>query len=163
MVNQIKRTSVMLALVAGVALLTAPAPTNAEQALVHVSSGVLSQYAPGKMQEVINVRQQHGRTAYNLPRELPGVFGYIAMPSPESIGRTVLVCVYGDLHQNSELIACELFLVTDCAGVADGGLAWMQRNGIIGEVDYLSAEALGFVGRGVYAEIYRVVEDPRWR
>lgn len=134
-----------------------------DEALVLVSKGVLSQYAPLKMKEVINIRQQHGRTAWNLPYELPRVFGYIAMPYPEMIGKTVLICVYWDLHVDAELVACELFLVVDCAGVADGGLAWMMRNNIIAEVDYKSAEALGFVGRGVYAEIYRVVKNPRWR
>ena len=113
--------------------------------------GTASQYAPGVMQSVIAVRQS-GRTAYSLPTELPIVDGYMAVLECHLIGSLVDVVVDGSV---------EVFLITDCAGVNDGGRDWMVRNGIIAEVDHLSAVRWNSIGVGKKIGIQRLYSSSR--
>lgn len=114
--------------------------------LILLLSGIASQYAPGKMQEVIHTRQIVS-TSHPLPTQLPQVDGYIAVADPSLIGEQLLVC--------PEQLPCRLMLVVDCAGIQDGGLSWMNSNGIVLEMDYASAVAWNTVGRGLKVNVYR--------
>lgn len=107
--------------------------------------GTASQYAPGVMRRVITVRQTPGRTAHTLPATLPPVDGFIAVLDCDGVGRIREMRPVG-----GEWGLC---LVADCAGGADGGAAWMRRNGIVAEMDYESAVRLGTVGRGLRVEM----------
>lgn len=108
--------------------------------------GTASQYAPGVMQRVITVRQTPGRTAHTLPATLPPVDGFIAVLDCDDVGQLREMRPVGAREW-------ELYLVADCAGGADGGAAWMRRNGIVAEMDYESAVRLGTVGRGLRVEM----------
>lgn len=145
---QLMRTLAILCLLS-YAHLGNPTPANARETIpeipdLHIATGVMSQYAPGKMQEVIRVRQTPGRTDPALPSELPEVTGWVAMRDPEWIGQQVVVCF-------EETGQCETFLVVDCAGIADGGYAWMTRNNIVAEMDFESAvrHNVGLVSSGL--------------
>lgn len=115
-------------------------------AFVVVASGWASQYAPGRMEEVIRVRQTRA-TAMPLPADLPAVDGYIAVLDCAEIGQ-----VWYLRHGR----AIESFLVVDCAGDAETR-AWMQRNGIHVEVDADTAARWGVVGRGAQVEVVQPV------
>jgi hypothetical protein len=119
-------------------------------AFVFVVSGWASQYAPGRMQEVIRVRQTRP-TAMPLPAELPAVDGYIAVLDCAEIGN-VWYLRYGE--------SVESFLVVDCAGDA-ATRAWMTRNNILVEVDHATALRWGVVGRGAQIEVVQPVETAR--
>lgn len=84
-----------------------------------------SYYAHGVMDGVIKNRQRHG----SLPAELPDVVGYIAILQCDRVG-----LVYEVRH--GEEGPWEPFLVTDCAGIADGGAAWMVDGGWVAEFDF---------------------------
>ena len=105
--------------------------------LASVVTGVASQYDPGVFESVVRVRQADG----SLPHALPDFDGaYIAVLDCGSVGRQVLVC------RGAE---CRYALVADCAGIADGGYAWMVRNRIAGELDHRTASRLGAVGQEI--------------
>lgn len=121
--------------------------TNVLLVFVLVASGWASQYAPGRMEEVIRVRQTRA-TAMPLPADLPAVDGYIAVLDCAQIGQ-VWYLRYGE--------TVEAFLVVDCAGDA-ATRAWMERNGILVEVDAQTAQRWGVVGRGAQIEVVQPVE-----
>lgn len=114
---------------------------------VLVASGWASQYAPGRMAEVIHVRQTRP-TAMPLPADLPAVDGYIAVLDCAEIGQ-VWYLRYGE--------AVESFLVVDCAGDA-ATRAWMERNNILVEIDADTAARWGVIGRGAQIEVVQPVE-----
>lgn len=103
---------------------------------VHCESGIASQYSQGVMERVIHVRQA-GRTARDLPMELPVVDGYVAALNCADIGQ-VWTVVHGD--------TIERMLVADCSGHAATS-AWMRRNRILVEVDGATAIRWGVVRR----------------
>lgn len=105
-------------------------------------SGIASRYDPGVFDAVVATRQAYGQ----LPARIDAT-RYIALADCGRVGDSVMVCHEGE---------CWRALVADCAGVADGGLAWMLRNGIAGEVDYDTAMEYGCVGKqiDVYALSY---------
>ena len=118
-----------------------------------VMTGIGSQYAPRVMNAVIENRQS-GRTRVGLPQKLPDVHGYIAVRSCDDIGK-----IYYLRPAGCEDCMWERFLATDCAGRADGGYAWMVRNGIPCEFDYDTiirwSERYGknYVGRGIMVDM----------
>ena len=114
-------------------------------AVVIVAMGWASQYAPGKMEAVIRVRQA-GRTAYTLPAVLPAVDGYAAVLACERIGEVLYV-------QHAGVV--ESFLVVDCAGDEETR-QWMARNNILLEVDYETAIRWNTVGRGAQVAVVDV-------
>jgi len=107
--------------------------------------GVCSQYDPGVMESVIRVRQS-GRTAMNLPTNLPRVDGYVALKECSDIGKIVWMRKLGSDKWES-------FYVVDCAGIKDGGRDWMERNNIVAEIDGDTARRWDVVGRGFNVEI----------
>jgi hypothetical protein len=114
-------------------------------ALTVVMTGWGSQYAPGVMDKVIATRQA-GLTSMDLPMDVSGYDGYVAVLDCSWIGREVWIKpVEGDTW--------ERFLVTDCAGIADGGATWMIEGGIIAEFDYESAVRLDTVGHGIQIQM----------
>jgi hypothetical protein len=137
--------------------------------LSSVYPGIASQYAPGVMQRTIRVRQA-GRTAHDLPLELPEVDGYAAHPLPEMIGEIVWVRPVGESRWYS-------ILIVDTAEPSNGGLAFQAygrsfplsvaranvvrsqiRSGeliprIPIEINYELAVEWGTVGRGLQIEI----------
>ena len=104
-------------------------------------SGIASQYADSKMQEVIRVRQTR-LTAYPLPTELPPTDGYIAVLDCAEIGN-----IWYLRHDS----VVESFLVVDCAG--PDAIDWMIRNNILVEVDAATARRWNTVGRGAKIEV----------
>jgi len=70
------------------------------------SVGIASQYSDGVMESVVLVRQA-GRTAFNLPKELPAVDSYVAVVDCAEIGQTY------EIHYRERI---ETFLVADCSG-----------------------------------------------
>jgi hypothetical protein len=113
-------------------------------ALIVVAAGWASHYDPNVMERTVAVRQRIG----HLPENLDWEGGYIALLEPDLIGQEVLVC-----KEHS----CRWVLVVDCAGHADGGYAWMVRNGIAGELDYRTATEMQTHGHKitVYLPIMR--------
>jgi len=107
-----------------------------------VQIGIASQYSQGMMQQAIVYRQRHN----HVSRDLIQYDGFIAVLEANDIGREYWIRPTGARHW-------EKFLAVDCAGIADGGYAWMINNGIIAEVDYASAKRWGVVGRGVEIEM----------
>jgi hypothetical protein len=107
-----------------------------------LTSGVASQYAEGRMTEVIRVRQTRP-VAYPLPTELPSVDGYIAVLDCSQIGS-----IWHIRHNG----VVESFLVVDCAGDT-ATRQWMTRNNILVEVDAATARRWDVVGRGAQIEI----------
>jgi hypothetical protein len=85
--------------------------------LVLLVAGVASRYDPGVFEMVARNR---GLSEWDG--------GHIAVLDGDLVGETVIVCDSDDV--------CWWAQVTDCAGIADGGYAWMVRNGIAGELDY---------------------------
>lgn len=104
-------------------------------AIAILISGSISMYNPGRFEEAIANRQA-GRTAYDLPLELPEADGYAATLDPALIGSVIWLRPRGQHRWYS-------FLVADCAGGdgagvrADGrnGAEWMQQDGVIAEID----------------------------
>lgn len=92
--------------------------------LTLIVSGWASRYDPGVFETVISNRQ-NDLTSYSLPRNIYSD-RYIALADCSRIGDYVLI----DFGDNTEIA-----LVADCAGVGDGGLSWMIRNNIAGELD----------------------------
>lgn len=103
--------------------------------------GVASQYAPGKMQEVIHVRQT-GQTSYTPPQDLSKYAGFIAMESCAELGNEYYI---KPANSNRNF---ELFLVVDCSGHKKT-TSWMLGNNIIAEVDYNTADRWRTIGYGI--------------
>lgn len=102
-----------------------------------IVTGVASQYDPGVFESVVRVRQRDG----SLPEVLPAYDGaHVAVLDCDSVGERVLVCRGAD---------CRFALVADCAGIADGGYAWMVRNRVAGELDPETARRLGALGEEI--------------
>jgi hypothetical protein len=125
-------------------LMTAPVTDTAQ-------TGKISHYAPGVMEQVIYNRQHGCCGRYSLPLNLPDVDGYAALADREMIGEVVRLCPLDR--------PCEMFLVTDCAGYADGGYEWMMRYNVIAEVDYATALRWGTPGRVVSGALRT---EPPW-
>ncbi len=114
-----------------------------------VLSGTASQYAPGVMERTIQTRQ-NGRTAYDLPKNLPPVDGFVALAEAEHIGKIVFLRPYGRG-------VWEAFLVADCAGKSDrqsptdsrSGYLWMKTSGVIAEVDAATGKRWGKTNGGI--------------
>lgn len=113
--------------------------------LLILAHGIASQYAPGVMERVVAYRQTRP-VAYALPADLPTVAGYVAVLECEHIGEVWTLRINDGTP--------ERYLVADCAGDA-ATRDWMTRGGVLVEVDYETAERLGFVGRA--ASVERVV------
>lgn len=136
-----------------------------------VLSGTASQYAPGLMDSVVEVRR--GKSLHS-DVDLSEYDGACAFILPEYIGREIHVRPAGQEEW-------ERLLVVDTAGLADGGLGFMLwgkeiplgmaeagyhlgqvRNGTIQpavpiEVDYETAQRWDSVGYGAQVEV-RVTE-----
>lgn len=126
--------------------------SNLLLAIAIVATGTASQYGPHVMWRNIEIRQTPGRTAHDLPPTLPDVAGYVAVVDCDRIGSLVWLRPYGG--------EWERFLVADCAGVADGGRAWMQAGGVLVEVDYETAKRWDVVGRGAIVFWGVLVDTP---
>lgn len=103
-------------------------------------SGIASQYDPGVMGGVVNVRQRRG----DIPEDLPDVDGYVARPLCSEIGDIVYLRPEGQVEW-------ERFLVVDCG--CPIGYAWMTRNNVLVEVDYETAVRWDTVGYGIDIEM----------
>lgn len=110
-----------------------------------IVSGVASQYAPGKMQSVIWVRQNRP-VAKKLWQELPPTDGYIAVQDCDEIGN-----VWWLRPKDRGWDHWESFLVVDCSGSSET-TSWMIANNILVELDYQTARRWGTVGRGIKIE-----------
>ena len=117
-------------------------PFRIARAILVLMLGIASQYAPGRMAEVIRVRQTRP-TAHPLPIELPPTDGYIAVLDCSQIGN-----IWHLQHQG----VVESFLVVDCAGDL-ATKQWMLRNNILVEVDHATAERWHTVGHGAQIEV----------
>jgi hypothetical protein len=104
-------------------------------ALTLIASGAASRYDPGVFERTVRVRQGYS----SLPRS--GYSGYIALLDCSRVGEIVWVCFEDD--------SCTRLLVADCAGIKDGGAAWMRRGGYAGEVDYETAMRTKCVGQQI--------------
>ena len=111
--------------------------------LLTLVSGWASQYSPGVMESTVEARQ-NGCCAYNLPKGLPPVDGFVAVSDCSNIGRLLLLRPEGSKKW-------ERFLAADCAG--PGAYEWMLRNNILVEVDYETAVRWNTVGRGIRVEM----------
>ncbi|MEA2020384.1 MAG: hypothetical protein U9M98_01565 [Patescibacteria group bacterium] len=108
-----------------------------------VLSGTASQYAPGVMEATIQTRQS-GRTAYNLPKNLPPVDGFAALAEEYYIGKIVFFRSQGAGEW-------EAFLVVDYAGKSDwqsatdhrSGYQWIKTSSIVAEVDAATGRRWG--------------------
>jgi len=111
-----------------------------------IVAGWASQYAPGKIEQVINVRQTRS-VRIKLPARLPKTDGFIAVLDCAEIGN-----VWHLRPEGTKVF--ESFLVVDCAG--PGAAGWMRRNNILVEVDFKTAVRWSTVGHGQRVE--RAVE-----
>lgn len=117
--------------------------------------GIASQYAPGVMERVVRYRQARGQ----LPQNVERYAGFVAVPDCDDIGTLLWVRPESD--------EWELFMVADCASRTDerwqdglSGYEWMQRGGVLVEVDHQTATRWDCVGRAVRVETALV---KRWR
>ena len=92
-------------------------------------SGAASQYDPYLFE----------RVSRNLGMDEWGG-AHVAVLDCDWVGRYVWLCFEG---------RCLGARVTDCAGVADGGAAWMIRGGYAAELDYETSQALGCLGQTI--------------
>lgn len=97
-------------------------------------AGYTSQYAAGVMEATIAARQEWG----HLPEDLRPYDVFAAVADCGRIGEEFLISYNGTWQRG---------VVSDCAG-NDGTPEWMEQNQIVSEVDYLTAERWGIVGRG---------------
>ena len=112
-------------------------------------TGIASQYAPGKMESVISVRQIPGRTNYTAPLNLERFDGFVAMNDCSELGNEYYI-------KPTDKKEWELFLVVDCSG-HKSTTDWMLRNNIIVEVDYETANRWDTVGRGIKIRLAKKV------
>ena len=108
--------------------------------LATIQSGIASQYAPNVMERVVANRQSWGQ----LPTDLSGVDGCIAVLSCDDVGQTWFVRPDGGKWGQ--------FLVADCAGDTET-IEWMQMNNILVEVDYDTAVRWDTVGKGIKVQV----------
>jgi hypothetical protein len=92
-------------------------------------SGAASRYDPGVFREVSRVR--------GMP-DWDGA--HLAVLDCDWVGRYLWLC-----HDQT----CVGARVTDCAGVADGGAAWMINGGYAAELDYETSSRLGCLGKTI--------------
>lgn len=85
--------------------------------------GFLSAYALLPTVGTLELRQEWGQ----LPQDVSGYEVFLSVADCGLIGKEATLAVDGDLYDA---------LIFDCAGVDDGGLAWMTENAIAAEVDY---------------------------
>lgn len=105
--------------------------------------GIASRYDPGVMEQV--VRNRHLQAPVHTAK--------IAVLQAEDIGKRFLVC--REEH-------CEIAWAVDCAGIADGGYAWMVRNNVILELDYETAVRTCWTGKEVTMVPY-IEPEYQWR
>lgn len=117
-------------------------------------TGTASQYAPGKMESVITVRQIPGKTNYLVPQNLTQYDGFIAMESCAELGNEYYLRPVG-------IDNWELFLVVDCSGHTET-TDWMTVNNIIVEIDYNTAVRWGTVDYGIKVELAKKVPISRY-
>jgi hypothetical protein len=110
-------------------------------AILFIAAGPLSQYSNGVAERTIRVRQT-ASVSMPLPDVLPKTDGYLAVLECEHIGE-----IWWLMFPDGVV---ESFLVIDCAGDWET-ISWMERNNIIGEVDFQTAQRHGFVGVGGWA------------
>lgn len=115
--------------------------------------GIASQYAPGVSQSVIHVRQTRN-VSRPLPLQVPSVDGFLAVRDCDRIGEV--------WHLRPINGKVESFWVIDCAGSRETR-DWMDRNGIIGEVDYETAARWNTIGRGIEVERIVIIDRRRGR
>jgi hypothetical protein len=96
--------------------------------------GYTSQYGRSVMEATIAARQEWG----HLPADLSRYDVFAAVADCGRIGDEFLINYAGEWS---------LGVVSDCAG-NDGTPQWMEENRIISEVDAVTAERWGIVGRG---------------
>jgi hypothetical protein len=106
-------------------------------ALTLIVVGHASRYDPGVFEEVERVRRMSNWDG-----------AHVAVLDCSRVGDFVWLC-YKD--------QCIPARVTDCAGVADGGAAWMISGGYAAELDYETSERLECLGDQI--ELY----EPDWR
>ena len=117
-------------------------------------TGIASQYAPNKMEQVIAVRQIPGKTAYTITQDLTAYDGFIAMQDCNELGNEYYLRPINTTNW-------ELFLVTDCSGHTETS-NWMRRNNIIVEVDYETAKRWETIGNGIEIELAKKVPISRY-
>ena len=104
-------------------------------------TGTASRYDPGIFQSVSRVRG------------MPDWGGaHLAVLDCDWVGRHLWLC-YQD--------RCVGARVTDCAGIADGGAAWMVRNRIAAELDFDTSKELGCLGRTI--SLHSPIMSHEWR
>jgi hypothetical protein len=104
-------------------------------------SGAASRYDPYIFQRVSRVR------------DMPDWGGaHLAVLDCSWVGRHVWLCYRGD---------CVGARVTDCAGIADGGAAWMINGGYAAELDYRTSLELGCLGQTI--RLYEPLWLHNWR
>jgi len=116
--------------------------------IIVLIAGIVSQYSPGVMEEVVA-----NRVAWEqLPYPLPGVDGYVAVRDCDRIGDIMYLRPVGG--------EWEKFLVADCAMPpgTDGAWEWMTEYNILAEVDYWTAVRWKTVGSVIRAEVGIKVE-----
>jgi len=97
------------------------------------TTGTLSQYDRRPTDQVLINRTITGRTAYTLPAGWQAVDGYIAERDCSNIGKIRHVYWRGRYAR---------LMVFDCAG-SQTARQWMDRNHILGEIDYYTARRWG--------------------
>ena len=98
-------------------------------------SGLISQYAPGVMDRVIENRLAWGQLN---PHDVEIADGFVARPECRDIGSWVYIRPKGGDRWLR-------MLVTDCG--CPIGRAWMYDNNVLVEVDYETASTFGFAGK----------------
>lgn len=88
-----------------------------------IITGFLSAYALNPTVGTLAYRQHYAQ----IPRDLSSYEVFVAVADCDHLGAEATLAIDGKVYDA---------LVFDCAGVADGGLAWMQQNAIAAEVDY---------------------------
>ena len=121
--------------------------------LTLLTAGYTSAYAPGVFEDTIRIRQA-GRTAYNIGVIPNNIDGYIAIEDCSLINTVIVACFPS---------GCERLLVADCAGIADGGRAWMHRSGVVGEVDPETFARHKLPGEYLLMHLYLIKNIPRYK
>jgi hypothetical protein len=126
---------------------------------VNIVIGFASQYGFGVFERVIRVRQA-GRTAYDLPDQLPVTDGYAASQECSQIGNVWWV-------RTSPGGKWYSILVADCASKSDArvydglsGWQWMTRHNVLVELNpELVLEMGGSIGRMMDVEVFYGKEE----
>ncbi len=103
-------------------------------------AGIASQYSPGTMTQVANVRTWQGWPIASLP--------HIAVSGCDDVGKIRAIRYAGRNWESAQVI--------DCARAGDGSAEWMEQNSILLEMSYSRAVELGTVGRGIPVEMVAV-------